>query len=161
MKRLVILLTIVSISLALMGCTKTYGPSLVKQAIITKNLPSVGMTKDELTSQLGQPTNPGGNTWQFDYHETTDASFNPHCKVSCPPSGKALIAGGIILPLLFDDCFYDDHWTIKVDFDESSKVEMCNASHVKRCRSGFMGLIEGTTNELENESFQMINKEEK
>lgn len=159
---LVKLLTYIAfISLALMGCTKTHGPPLVKQAIITKNLPSVGMTKDELKSQLGQPTQTDGNTWRFYCYEATDASFNPHCKVSCPPSGKALIAGAIILPLLFDDCFYDDYWTIEVDFDESSRVEKGNASHVKRCRSGFMGLIEGTSYELENESFQLIDKSKK
>jgi len=144
---------IVLISIVLMGCTRIHGSPAVKQAFITKNLPNIGITKDELISQFGSPDIPNDKTWIFLYVESTDESVrNPYCTACCPPSTKALIFGGIILPLLFSDCFYDDYWEIKVVFDESSRVERSIASHNKRCRSGFL-LMEGHTNLIESETY--------
>ena len=143
----------VLIPLVLMGCTRIYGSPAVKQAIITKNLPSIGITKDELISQFGKPGIPNDKTWKFFYTESSDESvINPYCTVCCPPSIKALIIGVIILPLLFSDCFYDDMWEIVVVFDESSRVESSSASHNKKCRSGFL-LMEGHSNILESEVY--------
>jgi hypothetical protein len=145
--------SIILISLVLMGCTRTYGSPAVKQAIITKNLPSAGITKDELISSFGKPYIINDRAWMFLYTESRDESVrNPYCTVCCPPSVKALILGGIILPLLFSDCFYDDMWEIKVTFDESSSVERCSGAHTKKCRSGFI-FIEGHQNVIESETY--------
>ncbi len=140
------------IALVLVGCTRIYGSPSVKQAITSKDLPAVGTTKDELISRFGQPSITEENRWYFNYHEADDKSFNPHCTICCPPSAMALIVGGIILPLVFSDCFFDEDWKIMVIFDDTSKVEKSSATYIKSCRSGFV-LIEGHTNILESEEY--------
>ena len=145
-------LYVILIALVLMGCTRIYGSPSVKEAFITKNLPVVGTTKDELIRRFGQPSSTEGKIWYFHYLEADDKSLNPYCTVCCPPSTKALILGGIILPLLLSDCFFDENWRIMVVLDDSFKVERSNATYSKSCRSGFL-LMEGHSNILESVAY--------